>query len=240
MNELLTKVLDAHGGLERWRSYNKVEAAIVSGGGFFALKGVLQDANPRRMAVWLHEERSSVTPYGAPDQRTMFTPDRITIEKVDGTLVAERLAPRDSFAGHQMHTPWDPLHLAYFNGEALWTYLATPFAFAMDDGFRVEETAPWQQGKETWRVLRVYFPGSIGTHCQVQDFFFDERFELRRHDYSVNIAGGFPAAQLMLEYTEANGMRLPSKRRAYTRGPDRRPILDMLMVSIDISDVAFS
>jgi hypothetical protein len=44
----------------------------------------------------------------------------------------------------------------------------------------------------------------------------------------------------MLEYTEANGVRLPSKRRAYTRGPDRRPILDMLMVSIDISDVAFS
>ena len=239
MNELLTKVLEAHGGLERWRTYNKVEATIVSGGGFFALKGVLQDANPRRMTVWLHEERSSVMPYGAPDQRTMFTPERITIEKLDGTLVAERLAPRDSFAGHQMHTPWDPLHRAYFNGEALWTYLTTPFAFAMD-GFRVEETAPWQAGKETWRVLRVYFPGSIGTHCEVQDFFFDEKVELRRHDYSVNIAGGFPAAQLMLEYTEANGMRLPSKRRAYTRGPDRRPILDMLMVSIDISDVAFS
>jgi hypothetical protein len=239
MNELLRKIFDAHGSLERWHSYNKVEATIVSGGGFFALKGVLPDADPRRMAVWLHEERSSVTPYGAPDQRTMFTPDRITIEKLDGTTVAERLAPKDSFAGHQMHTPWDPLHLAYFNGEALWTYLATPFVFAMD-GFRIEETAPWREGKETWRVLRVYFPGSIGTHCEVQDFFFDEKLELRRHDYSVNVAGGFAAAQLMLEYTEANGMRLPSKRRAYTRGPDRRPILDMLMVSIDIGDVAFS
>jgi hypothetical protein len=44
----------------------------------------------------------------------------------------------------------------------------------------------------------------------------------------------------MLEYTQANGLRLPSKRRAYTRGLDRRPILDMLMVSIDISEVAFS
>ena len=239
MNELLTKVLDAHGGLERWRSYNKVEATIVSGGGFFPLKGALQDANPRRMTVWLHEERSSVAPYGAPDQRTMFTPERIAIEKLDGTMVAERRMPRDSFAAHQMHTPWDSLHRAYFNGEALWTYLATPFAFTMD-GVRVEETAPWREGKETWRVLRVYFPGSIETHCQIQDFFFDEQFELRRHDYSVNIAGGFPAAQLMLEYTEANGMRLPSKRRAYTRGPDRRPILDMLMVSIDISEVAFS
>src|SRR5215471_3823019 len=239
MNELLTKVLDAHGGLERWRSYNKGEASIVSGGGFFALKGVLPDANPRRMAVWLHEERSSVTPYGAPDQRTMFMPDRITIEKLDGAIVAERLAPRDSFAGHQMHTPWDPLHLAYFNGEALWTYLTTPFAFAMD-AFRVEETAPWQEGKETWRVLRVYFPGSIETHCQVQDFFFGDDLMLRRHDYQVNIAGGFAAAQLTSEYREAGGIRLPTRRRAYTRGPDRRPILDMLMVYIDISEVNFS
>ena len=74
MNELLAGILDAHGGMDRWRAYQKVEATIVTGGGFFALKGVLQDPNPRRMTAWLHEERSSVTPYGAPDQRTMFTP----------------------------------------------------------------------------------------------------------------------------------------------------------------------
>jgi hypothetical protein len=125
MNGLLAGALDAHGNLERWNGYVKVEATIVSGGGFFALKGVPQDSSPRRMTVWLHEERSSVAPYGAPDQRTMFTPDRIAIEKLNGTLVAERYAPRDSFAGHQMSTPWDALHRAYFNGEALWTYLTT-------------------------------------------------------------------------------------------------------------------
>ena len=73
MNELLTKVLDAHGGLERWRSYDKVEATIVAGGGFFPLKGVLQDADPRRLTVWLHEERSSLTNFGAADQRTLQT-----------------------------------------------------------------------------------------------------------------------------------------------------------------------
>jgi hypothetical protein len=110
----------------------------------------------------------------------MFTSDRIAIEKLDGTLVAERYAPRDSFAGHQMSTPWDPLHRAYFNGEALWTYLTTPFLLAMD---------------------------------------------------GVLVAS---------DYVEANGIRLPTKRRAYTRGPDRRPILEMLMVSIDISDVSFT
>jgi hypothetical protein len=56
----------------------------------------------------------------------------------------------------------------------------------------------------------------------------------------VNIAGGFAAAQLISNYTEADGIRLPTKRRAYTRGPDRRPIGEMLMVSIDISEVQFA
>ena len=166
MNALLGQVLEAHGGLQRWRRYGKLEATIVTGGGFFPLKGVLQDRNPRRMTVWLHEERSSVTPYGAPDQRTMFTPDRIAIEKLDGTVVAQRCAPRDSFAGHQMHTPWDPLHRAYFNGEAVWTYLTTPFLLAMD-GVRLEETEVWHEGTETWRVLRAYFPGWMETHLCV-------------------------------------------------------------------------
>ena len=110
-----------------------------------------------------------MSPYGAADQRTMFTPDRIAIEKLDGTLVAERRAPRDSFAGHQMHTPWDPLHLAYFNGEALNTYFTTPFLLGMSD-VRVEEIEPWKEGPDTWRVLRAYFPGAIETHSPFRTF----------------------------------------------------------------------
>jgi hypothetical protein len=225
--------------MDRWTAYEKVEASVVSGGGFFALKGLIQDPDPRRMTAWLHEQRSSVLPYGAPDQRSMFTPDRIAIEKLDGTVVAERLAPTDSFAGHQMHTPWDALHRAYFNGEALWTYLTTPFVLAWD-GVHVEETEPWEQDGETWRVRRAWFPGSIETHSRVQDFFFDDSHMLRRHDYQVNIAGGFPAAQLTSQHAGVDGINLPTKRRAYPRGPDRRPILDMLMVAIDLSDVNFS
>src|SRR5262249_4050916 len=239
MNELLGNILDAHGGLDRWNEYQRVEATIVSGGGLFPLKGAPQDSSPRRMTVWLREERASVFPYGAPDQRTMFTPERITIEKLDGTIVAQRFAPKDSFAGHQMNTPWDPLHRAYFNGEALWTYLTTPFVLAMK-GVRVEETEPWvEKSGETWRVLRAEFPGSIETHSMVQDFFFGEDMLLRRHDYNVNIAGGFGAAQLTSDSVEANGIRLPTKRRAHVRGPDRRPVKEMLMVWIDLSNVRF-
>ena len=120
----------------------------------------------------------------------------------------------------------------------MWTYLTPPFLLAME-GVRVEESEPWQEGAETWRVLRVYFPGSIDTHSRIQEFFFGENLMLRRHDYSVNVAGGFSAAQLTSDYMVVDGIHLPTKRRAYTRGGDRRPILEMLMVSIDISEVRF-
>ena len=171
---------------------------------------------------------TAVTTPGSPSYRHFITPAQY----------AQRFAPTDSFAGHQMNTAWDELHRAYFNGEALWTYLTTPFLLA-GDGVHVEETEPWKQDGETWRVLRARFPGSIETHSRIQDFFFDDSRMLRRHDYQVNIAGGFPAAQLTSEHVRVDGISLPTKRRAYTRGPDRRPILDMLMVTIDFSDVKF-
>jgi hypothetical protein len=239
MSTLLDAILEAHGGMSRWMSFERVAATIVSGGGFFALKGMVQDAAPRRMTVWLHEQRASAEPYGAPDQRSMFTSDQVRVEKLDGTVIAQRRAPVDSFAGHQMHTAWDPLQRAYFNGEALWTYLTTPFVLAMP-GVDTEEVEPWIEGNETWRCLRAYFPGAIETHSRIQEFYFGEDLLLRRHDYRVNIAGGFPAAQLTGRYVEANGIRLPTRRRAHTRGPDGRPIEEMLMVHIDLTDVKFS
>jgi hypothetical protein len=53
-----------------------------------------------------------------------------------------------------MRTSWDPLHRAYFNGYALWTYLTTPFLLAMG-GFTLREIEPWREGAETWRGLRA-------------------------------------------------------------------------------------
>src|SRR5215203_87793 len=94
MNELLADVIEAHGGLDHWRSVNLGEATIVTGGGLWGLKGVIQDPNPRRMTVSLHEERASVKPFGDPDWYTEFTPERIAIVRSDGSVVKERMHPK--------------------------------------------------------------------------------------------------------------------------------------------------
>ena len=43
MQTLLDEVLEAHGGLDRWRQFSKVEADAVTGGGMFPLKGLMPD-----------------------------------------------------------------------------------------------------------------------------------------------------------------------------------------------------
>jgi hypothetical protein len=239
MSELLAKVLDAHGGLDRWNTLSRGEATIITGGGLWSLKGLVQDQRPRRMTVSLHDEQASVRPFGDPDWHTHFTPRRIAIVRSDGTVVKERLSPRASFAGHALETPWDPLHRAYFNGYAMWTYLTTPFLFTME-GVRVQEARPRTEGHGHCRILRAEFPDSIATHSRIQDFHFADDGLLRRHDYNVDVAGGFAAAQIVEDYIQADGIRLPSKRRAYLRGSDHRPHFDELLVSIDICDVRFT
>jgi hypothetical protein len=239
MNELLARVLDAHGGLDRWRQRTSLTATIITGGGLWPLKGLVQDSNPRQMTVALHQETASVAPFGQPDWRTAFTLGRVAITTTGGAVVHERAAPRDSFAGHVMNTPWDPLHRAYFNGYALWTYLTTPFFMAMP-GFEIAEISPWREGDEIWRGLRARFPDHIASHSTEQDFYFGDDLLLRRHDYHVEVAGSFPAAQYVHDLVDVDGFRFPSRRRAYVRGPDLQPIRDLLMVSIDLSNFRFS
>jgi hypothetical protein len=152
--KLLENALAAHGGLARWSCFATVQATITTGGQLFGLKGTPQDPTPRRMTVATQREWASVFPYGADDQGTAFTANRIAIEKLDGTVVKERLHPSEHAEGKAVDAPWDVLDRAYFNGYALWTYLTTPFHFAMP-GFAVEEIEPWREGDELWQGLRV-------------------------------------------------------------------------------------
>jgi hypothetical protein len=47
-------------------------------------------------------------------------------------------------------------------------------------------------------------------------------------------------AQYMDQMVEAQGLRMPTSRRAYGRGPDLKPVHDLLMVAIDLSDFSFT
>ena len=239
MNSLIQLALNAHGGLERWRRFEHVSAHLRNGGVLWALKnqqGVIDDVNVR---VALRREWASHSPFVEPNWQTSFEPHRVAIETTDGRVIEERLTPRGSFVDHAHDTPWDRLHLAYFAGYAMWTYLNTPFVLATD-GVATEELEPWQESGELWRRLKVTFPETIATHNTVQTFYFGSDGLLRRHDYDPDVLGGSPAAHYVHEYREFAGIKVPTKRRVLERRPDGTPAPDPLLVTIDLSAVEFT
>jgi len=239
MNSLAQLTIDAHGGFERWQRFEHVSAHLRTGGVLWALKhqdGVLDDVNVR---VALRREWASHAPFGKPHLRTSFEPNRVAIETTDGRVVEERLMPRDSFAGHALDTPWDQLQLAYFAGYAMWTYLMTPFVFAMD-GVATEELDPWRENGESWRRLKATFPPAIATHSTVQTFYVGSDGLLKRHDYDAEVLGGSPAAHYVYQYQEFSGILVPTKRRVLGRRPDGTPVPDPLLVTIDLNEVEFT
>lgn len=235
MHPLLSDALDAHGGLTRWRHCEGLSSTIVSDGFLWEMKGIQMDSTPRVATTKFRRQWASVAPFGEPTWRMEFVPQRVVIFNGMDETVASRDNPRDSFEGHSTDTPWDPLHLAYFNGYAMWLYHAAPFVLAQP-GFEMVEIPALTQDGETMRGLRVTFPGRIHSHSTEQDYYFGADGLLRRLDYTVQVAGGFGAAHMMSDYVEVDGLRFPTKRRAFTKGSDGVPQFGRTTVSIDLSN----
>jgi hypothetical protein len=238
MNDLAALAINAHGGLDQWQRLKTVSAGLLQAGVLWQLKGqggVLDDVH---VTVDLRKEWASHRPFGQSNRHSSFQPDRVAIEMNGGEVVEERANPRESFSGHKFDTPWDSLHLAYFAGYAMWTYMNTPFLFALS-GIETEELESWQENGETLRRLKVTFPESLATHSAVQTFYFDRQGRLKRHDYEVDIAGGTPAAHYVSGLTDVSGILVPTRHMIYPRQPDGNAAPAPLVVSIDISDIEF-
>lgn len=156
MNDLLERVIAAHGGLDRWNTFTEMTATMLGGGGLWPMKGFEPAPIPTDVTITLHEENSTISPFGGPERRAVFNPHRVAIESTDGTIIEERSNPRASFAGHVMDTPWDLLQRAYFSGYARWTYLTTPFFMTMP-ALRSRNSRP---GEKVTRYGAGYARGS--------------------------------------------------------------------------------
>ncbi len=236
MSDLLDLAIAAHGGWERWQQLKALNAHVTIGGGIWPLKGwpdVFADA---RVSIDPHQQHIEYAPFVEAGRHSLFETGRTAIVKDSGELIEEREAPRATFEGHSVMTPWDAHHLIYFSGYAMWTYLTTPFLFKLP-GFRSEEVEPWSEDGETWRRLKVTFPTDIESHSTKQTFYFSADGILQRHDYSVEVMGGTASANYATEPKEFGGFIFPTKRRVYSIGPDNKPVRERVFVAIDFHTI---
>jgi hypothetical protein len=235
MNDLLELAVRAHGGLDRWNKVKAIKVAASITGAIWYVKG--QGNTLTNVVLTAETQRESLAvEFPGQNKRARFTPDRIVIETENGTLIDSRDDPEKSFEGQKRETPWDEIHVAYFVGEALWTYLNTPFLYTRE-GFVTEEISSIQVENETWRRLKVTFPDSIKSHTKEQISCFGPDGLLRRHDYTVDILGGATGLNYALDYRYVDGIMVPTKRRVYAYEDDYQLVKEPLLVKIDMGEI---
>jgi hypothetical protein len=238
VNELLSLAVKAHGGLERWNKVTSVKVAASITGAIWFVKGKGDSLRNVIMTIETKRERLTMD-FPGQDKRSIFEPARIVIEKSDGTPIETRNDPEKSFEGQKRETHWDDIHVAYFAGEALWTYLNTPFLYTQA-GFATEEIAPIQVGGETWRRLKVTFPDTVKSHTREQISCFGPDGLLRRHDYTVDILGGATGLNYASEYRDVDGIIVPTKRRIFAYEGDYQLVKEPLLVAIDMGEITLN
>lgn len=238
---LLAEVLEAHGGLERWRSTRDVRAHARSG-------GLLLKSRFPRGAFADYEIHVEVgTPRVAfsrcfrdPGLRGVFEAGKVWIESKDEDRIAVREDPRGffhGFTGLRRNVRWDALDATYFAGYAMWNYLTTPYLLTRD-GMEVREGDAWSEKGETWRRLEVAFPDGVDTHSGNQAFYVDDNGLIRRHDYIAEPVGGWAsAAHYCSDHREFDGLVLPTSRRVVPRGPGNRALPGPTLVWIELDRV---
>jgi hypothetical protein len=238
MTDLLSTAITAHGGLERWNRIRAIRVAASITGAIWHVKSQPDYLADIVMTVDTRKERL-ITDFPGQDKRFIFEPDRVVMERADGRLIEARSDPEASFRGQERATPWDPIHVAYFQGEALWTYLNTPFLYRRE-GFVTKEIAPIQVAAEEWRRLEVTFPDDVKSHSKTQISCFGPDGLLRRHDYTVDILGGATGLNYASDYRDVEGIIVPTKRRVYAYEGDYVPVMEPLLVKIDMGEISFA
>lgn len=240
MSDLLEKALDAHGGLDLWRSFSSLEADVKATGALFQFKQQTEALHDTTVRIDTRRPHTTFSPIGMPGLRGVFEGDgRVLIESDAGKVLEQRPAPRSAMLALPADQPWDLMHILYFGGYAQWNYLSTPFMFTLP-GFETREVEPWQEGEETWRRLHVRFSPDVPTHCAEQTFYFDESGLLRRLDYASEVISSNPAAHYLYDYAEFSGLRMATRRKALRRNPDGTAAPEPVFVGIEYTDIRLS
>jgi hypothetical protein len=239
MNNLRDLVIEAHGGHKRWKRFRTIEAEMSITGMLWIRKGWPDALKNVRVTADTQMQQLSYRPFTGEGLRSLYRPDEVAIENLEGVQVKSRKNPRAAFEGHKAETGWDDLHLAYFSGYAMWNYLNTPFLFLLPD-ITTEELTPIEENGERRRRLKVTFSPTVATHGPEQIFYIDDSGLIARLDYSAEVTCSGPAVHYTSGYREFDGIKFPTRRRAFVRSADGSANTGAAAVAIDVSNVRLS
>ena len=238
MDNLLSMVVEAHGGLDRWLPVKTMTVRAAVTGEFWARKGqpgILGDVT-FEIDAW--HQVVTLTPFAGAGTASHFdgASDSVGIRK-NGRVV-QRSNVRSSFDGFDRASAWEQFQAAYFISYGMWNYMTEPFMLTYP-GIQAQEIEPWEEDGERWRRLQVRFPRTITTHSREQVFYFDDSGMQHRLDYAPEVNGNSLVAQYQYDPKTFDGIVVPTRRVVHRRSEAGVADMSTSAILIEIHDVQY-
>ena len=208
--DLAEEVIEAHGGLARWRATESVRLTLWADGIAFRTKGHTRTLHDVTATVAIGRPHVSLTGrYPIPWQyRFGEHPRRPTV-----------------WRGR-----WSLDQIAEFSAGALWTYVNLPL-LAFLDGVTVEVPQPGRH-RET-RALRLTLRTGLGVHAPKQTLLINEHGLIQRHHYVAAAFGRWAVASQSVDDNQPfDGLLIGARRRVTPRLSPTRGAPGPTLVSI--------
>jgi hypothetical protein len=209
---LLEDVVEAAGGFDRWNQVSRFTLHMSIDGPLFTRKN-----QPGRVKDVVVEGATriptlSIVGFGGVDERCIYRPESVLIERSDGKLLAKR-RHRDAIARDLCkRQQWDELDLASFCARMIWTMVVVPFLLAEAD-VAVRQLEPWAERDESWDRLQAILPSRTEAIALNQILYFDRDRRQRRVDYHAENWNGIGMARRTSAHETFSGICLPTLSR---------------------------
>lgn len=216
MGQLRERIIQAHGGRERWHAVDRLMVSLSMGGLAFLPHFHLHA--PRDLEVSVAPQRGLVTLSPFPDsgRSGCFDGHSIWVEDDDGAVVSSRPVPGASARALRYWSFWDELDRLYVAAVTVWHAVAFPWLLTHPEV--TEDSGAVLTLPSVGRVsrLEVTFPAELPVPSPSQTLYADSTGLVRRMDFVPRAYGGWLRVGQILEGLEAvNGLIIPTEQTLY-------------------------
>ena len=224
-NDLIQRICNAHGGLNRWQLVESIELQMDIFGPILITKFKSPWLSNITANVFTDKPYVSIHNFPEEGHTSIFDGFDIYIYNANDKVYCERnyLNIDDLKSKPRLH--WDHMDLVYYLGYAIWNNCCSPYIFN-NKGFDCHQGEDLhQRDGSVLSTLHVRYPSHIPTQSKQQIFYFDQKGLLLRNDYATDVVSPIASGtHFYKDHKTFEGLVFPTRRTAFPRLWNSKPL----------------
>jgi len=224
-NDLINRICNAHGGIERWLMVESIQMQMDIFGPILLTRFKSPWLSNITANIFTDKPYVSIHNFPEEGHTGIFDGFDVYIYNTNDKIYCERNYRNCDSLKNKARLHWDHLDLIYFLGYALWNYNCSPFIFN-NKGFECHQGEDYfEKDGSVLSTLHVRYPGGIPTHSNQQIFYFDQKGLLKRQDYAADIISPLAiGSHICEEHKTFDGLVFPTHRSVFPRLWNGKPL----------------